>query len=309
MKNNIMKKIVYLLSLLCFIAVFTGCEDEDKIHIPKHQSGANLRIVLDPAHSVINSTSVATDYVAFDAYSENKDLQQVEIFIHYKDQVHLFGSYTQADFTTGFISGEFDGADLAGWFGIAGFADGSRGGNFTLRPKVTLNDGRVYPGFIYISATDSISNLGTGITGNNATGAFTVSKGTAILCPPEDISGNYTVISASGMSTDGCCPGTVTVSGNTVALTAVAGSTTRFTVSDITGGLYFEWYDVYGITAPEDSPGIFLFNCNEVTIVDTQEPFGTAVQGEGLYDAGSGTITYSWSNGYADEGTIILEKQ
>ncbi len=308
-KHNVMKNILYLLSFICCVAVMTGCEDEDKIRIPVHQTGANLRIVLDPAHNVINSTTVATDFIAFDAFSENKDLQLVEIFIHYKTQVHLFGSYTQADFDDGVVSGQFNGSDLAAWFGVPGFADGSRGGNFTFRPRVTLLDGRVYPGFIHLSSTDSISNLGTGITGNNGTGAFTVSKGTAILCPPVNISGNYTVVSSTGTSTDGCCVGEVTVSGNTVVLAPVAGSTTNFTVSDITGGLYFEWYDVYGITAPEDSPGTFLYNCNEVTITNTVEPFGTAVQGEGLYDGGTGMISYSWANGYGDQATVILQKQ
>jgi hypothetical protein len=309
LKKYIMKNILYLLSLLCILAVVPGCEDEDRIRIPEFQTGANLRVVIDPAHSVINSTSVATDFVAFTAYSENKDLDNVEIQIHYKNQVHVFGVYTQDDFADGQISGQFNGADLAGWFGVPGFADGSRGGNFTIRPKVTLDDGRIYPSFVHLSATDSIRNLGTGITGNNNTGAFTVQAPTAILCPPVNISGNYTVVSSSGTSTDGCCPGVVTVSGNTVAVTSVAGSVTNFRLSDITGGLYFEWYDVYGITSPNQSPGFLLFNCNEVNVVNTVEPFGTAVQGEGLYDEDTGTLTYTWSNGFADQGTVVLQKQ
>ncbi len=202
---------------------------------------------------------------------------------------------------------EFNASDLATWFGVPGFADGSRGGNFTLRPRVTLNDGRVYPSWIRISDTDSIYNIGTDITGS-PNSAFTLQANTAILCPPVDISGTYTVVSATGTSTDGCCPGEVSISGNTVTVTPVAGSVTNFRLSDITGGLYFEWYDVYGITAPEDSPGILVFNCNEVLIPNSPEPFGTAFSGGGTWDGTTSTITYTWTNGYADVGTVVLRR-
>jgi hypothetical protein len=32
-------------------------------------------------------------------------------------------------------------------------------------------------------------------------------------------------------------------------------------------------------------------------------------QGDGLFDNAAGRITYSWSNGFADEGTVVLQKQ
>jgi hypothetical protein len=307
-----MKNILYLLSLICMVIFMAGCEDEDRIRIPEFQTAANMRIVMDPQHSVINSTSVATDYIAFNAYSENKDLSMVELFLHYKTQRHLIGTYDQGDFASGQIRVELDGEDLASYFGVPGFADGSRGGNFTIRPRVTLNDGRVYPGFIHFSPTDSVSNLGTGITGNNATGAFTIQTGTAILCPPVDISGTYVVVSAEGTSTDpGVDPPFRSISGATITISAVPNSTTRFDVSDVTGGIYFDWYDgVYEeVTGPEVSSGRFLFNCNEVTIVETVELFGASVQGEGLYEAATGTITYNYLNGWGDAANIVLRKQ
>src|SRR5690606_16805574 len=158
------------------------------------------------------------------------------------------------------------------------------------------------------SPTDSILNLGTAIIGASGSGgAFTIQVQTSITCPPLDISGEYLVVSATGTSTDGCCPGEVTVSGNIVTLTA--DNATTFSVSDITGGLYFEWYDVYGITSPDNSPGKFFYNCQEVNIVNTVEPFGTAVQGGGPYDPVTGEITYTWLNGYGDQATVVLRKQ
>ncbi|MFZ1677354.1 MAG: hypothetical protein WAT91_08780 [Saprospiraceae bacterium] len=307
MKNNDMKNISYLISLMCLGIFWLSCKDD--VRIPAYQTGANLRIVIDPAHSFIHSTAVATEFIAWEAFSENKDLDHVDIFLKYKGQEHLIKTYSQEDFSTGSVSGTFNASDLAGWFGVPGFADGTRGGNFSIHPVVKLDDGRIYPSYVHTTAGDSILNIGTGPLGNIGTGAFTTQRGTGILCPPVDISGNYKVVSATGKSTDGCCPDEVTVSGDIVVIDALQGSVTNFSVSDITGGLYFAWYAVYGITGPDDSPGEFLFNCNEVSIVNTKEPFGTSVLGEGLYDETTGTITYTWSNGYADRGTVVLQKQ
>ncbi|HZV69020.1 MAG TPA: hypothetical protein VFG10_05725 [Saprospiraceae bacterium] len=302
-----MKNITYLLFLACIGLCWLSCKDD--VHIPEAKTGANLRIVLDPDHSTISSTAVATDFISWEAFSVNKDLDHVDIILSYKGQDHLLNRYSQADFNDGSVDGTITAADLAGWFNVAGFADGSRGGIFTIHPVVALNDGRVYPGYVHLANGDSLLNIGTGPLGNVNTGAFTVQKITAILCPPVDIAGSYLVVSAIGNSTDACCAGGTTISGNIVTLTPVPGSSSNYIVSDITGGLYFEWYDEYGILAPENSPGQFLYNCNEVTIVDTQEPFGTAVQGEGLSDAAAGTITYTWANGYGDTATVTLQKQ
>jgi len=265
-----------------------------------------MRLVPDPEHKQINYQTVATDFFAFDAYSENKDLSSGEILLKYQDQLKVVQTWSQSDFANGQARFEFTAQDYADAFGVPGFADGSRGGNFTFSPRVTLNDGRVYPDYVHISAQDSFLNIGTGPQGA-ANGAFTLKLNTSITCAPVDISGTYIVVSAKGTSTDDCCPGETEVSGNTVTVTRT--NETTFDVSDLSGGLYFKWYEVYGITSPDDSPGTLSYNCSEVLIVDSPEPFGTIFQGGGTYDAGAGTITYSWFNGYADEGTVILQLQ
>jgi hypothetical protein len=230
----------------------------------------------------------------------------VEIIAKYQNQQLVVANWSQSDFNDGVERFEFTAQDYADAFGVPGFADGSRGGNFIFSSRVTLNDGRVYPDYVHVSAQDSFLNIGTGIAGA-ANGAFTLALNTAITCAPVDISGAYTVISAEGASTDGCCPGVVEVSGNTVQVTAT--SETTFSVSDLTGGLYLEWYDVYGITSPNQTPGNLSYNCSEVLIVNSPEPFGTTFQGSGTYDAATRRIEFSWINGFADEATIILEKQ
>ena len=304
-----MNKIMQIILGCVIIITVWSCTDEDKIRIPENQTGANMRIVVDPEHRQINFATVNTDYFAFDAYSENTDINTVEFSATYGDETKVFATFHQADFSDdGKVHVELNASDFATLFNNPGFIDGTSGGNFTIKPKVTLNDGRVYPGWVHLSATDSISNLATSVIGSSgAGGAFTIQVQTAITCPPLDISGTYKVESATGTSTDGCCPNETTVSGDIVEI--VAEDETTFSITDITGGLYFEWYDVYGITSPADSPGFLGYNCQEVTVVNTTEPFGTAVQGGGPYDPAAHRIVYTWFNGYGDQGTVTLVRE
>jgi hypothetical protein len=301
-----MKQFSYLLTIAACMVLIWSCEDEDKIRIPEALTAANMRLVVDPAHPQINFATVSTDYFAMDAYSQNTDLSKVEITAQFQDQIVILQTLSQSDFVNGHARLEYDADDFATAFGVPGFSDASRGGNFALRPVVYLNDGRIYPDYVVVSAQDSFLNIGTGPLGA-VNGAFTFRVNTAITCSPLDISGTYLVISSTGTSTDPCCPGEVSVNGNTVVLTSTGGS--NFAVTDITGGLYFEWYDVYGITAPEDTPGTLNYNCGEVLIVNSPEPFGTAFSGTGLFDNTTGRITYTWTNGYADVGSVVLQRQ
>jgi hypothetical protein len=229
-----MKTISYFLSCTLALVMMIACEDEDRIRIPEYLTAANMRLVVDPQHTQIDYQTVATDFFGVDAYSQNKDIDRVEITVQYQNDTRVIQTLSQADFDDGHQRLEYDANDFAGLFGIPGFADGSRGGFFALRPIVYLMDGRVYPDYVVISAQDSFLNVGTGPAGA-ANGAFTFR------------------VNTSGTSTDGCCPGEVTVSGNTVQVTMT--NATIFQVSDLTGGLYYEWYDVYGITGPDDTPG------------------------------------------------------
>jgi hypothetical protein len=123
---------------------------------------------------------------------------------------------------------------------------------------------------------------------------------------PSDIAGTYSVVS-SGTSTDDCCTDPVENITGTVELTEVRPGV--YELSDFSGGLYFEWYDVYTITSPEDTPGFLEHVCSEVNIIETAEPYGTAVTGSGTYDDVTGVITYNWVNGYGDTGTVTLTPQ
>ncbi|MEP7324040.1 MAG: hypothetical protein ABI761_19080 [Saprospiraceae bacterium] len=300
-----MKKIFFILFAFLFLS---RCTDESKIRIPAIADGVNLRIIIDPAHTGIFTDKITTDFLAFDMHSINKDFQSVELFATKAGVRKTMKTFTQADFDAsgGKVHVEFKASDFAQAFNEPGLGDGSKVGNFTFSPRVTLNDGRVYPSFVKFSATDSVLNLAPSINGAPAT-SFTSVFQSFITCPAVDISGNYLVTEAKGLSTDGCCPTVVTISGTIVKVTRVTSSS--FKLSDFSGGLYFEWYDVYGIEKPEDSPGEISFSCNEINIQNTLEPFGEVVHGTGNYDPNVKTLVYEWVNGYGDKATVKMTKQ
>ncbi len=119
-----------------------------------------------------------------------------------------------------------------------------------------------------------------------------------------DIGGSYTAVS-NGSSTDGCCPDPVNVT-TTVTLTAKDGGV--YEISDWSGGLYFDWYDVYGMTA-DGSAGEIRDVCNNISFITASEPYGESLSGSGSVDPATGVITISWSNGWGDQGTSTLTPQ
>ena len=128
-------------------------------------------------------------------------------------------------------------------------------------------------------------------------------------CPAiDDISGTYNV-NATGTSTDGCCPDPADITG-TVDITDNGDGT--YTIFDWTGGLYGFWYEIYGIT-PEfvDGGGLSVVLNYDGTVIESgefTEPFGSPATVTGSIDVCTGIITYDWTNGFADTGSITLTK-
>jgi hypothetical protein len=137
---------------------------------------------------------------------------------------------------------------------------------------------------------------------STATGTYPGQSAIFEMSCPSDLGGDYDVVSV-GTSTDGCCPGQHTVN-TTVTLSDNGGG--KYTISDWSGGLYIEWYTVYGIT-PENMVGEVSDICNNITLTGpAQEPFGESLEGSGTLDPITGIITFSWKNGYDDQGTLTM---
>jgi len=142
-----------------------------------------------------------------------------------------------------------------------------------------------------------------GLNSNGRTCPSTVLTSVPFQCN-SDLGGMYDV-TAVGTSTDACCPDETTVS-TVVTLTDNGGG--AYTISDWSGGLYFEWYDIYGIEATSNV-GDIKDVCAVITLVTETEPFGETLEGSGSVDTGTGVITLSWLNGYGDRGTLTMTPQ
>jgi hypothetical protein len=122
----------------------------------------------------------------------------------------------------------------------------------------------------------------------------------SVSCPaPESIFGTYSVVTTetSPAGADGVT--------NVVEITAVDGSDTQLNFSDVTGGLYKNHYE------SADNPGIINYICGELNMVDQDDTvYGEDVfNGSGSYDASTGGMVLTWSNGFGDGGTSVFTKQ
>ena len=125
----------------------------------------------------------------------------------------------------------------------------------------------------------------------------------ALVCP-SDLAGDY-VATTTGTSTDDCCPAQVTLDNKAVKLTAKGGGV--YEISDFSAGLYYDWYDVYGIIESDPTlKGTITDVCNTIS-GSIDEPFGTKAVITGT--AGNGVITYTWENGFGDMATVTLKKK
>ena len=168
-----------------------------------------------------------------------------------------------------------------------------------------------------VSLQDAISGLGITLDDVNVGDSFnfsfesetpsgTYKSGNSLDVPascPSDLAGTYS-FTTTATSTDGCCPDPLQNSGEIV----IEGENGSYTLLDVTAGVYFMWYDIYGITMVSETDGSLSVPIRNVcgTISGSApEPFGTDFVVTGSVDD-DGVITYNWSNGYEDQGEVVL---
>jgi hypothetical protein len=161
---------------------------------------------------------------------------------------------------------------------------------FTLTWAFTTADGRYF---------DSWSpSVCSEFPGANCNRTFNV------VCA-SDLAGTYSAVT-TGTSTDGCCPNVTTVMKDLVLTKTGDG---KYTINDWSGGLYLEWYAVYGITPTTNLTKEVNDVCNKFIINGFTEPFGESASATGTIDPVAKTITYTWINGYGDKGTVVMTKK
>lgn len=128
-------------------------------------------------------------------------------------------------------------------------------------------------------------------------------------CPSRNVAGSYTV-TATGQSTDSCCPDPASLSGGTVDI--VDNGDNTWTIFDWTGGLYGFWYEQFGVTPEYIANGglnaTISVICDDFTAEFT-EPFNTTATISGKVNQETGIITYDWTNGFDDTGNVVLTPQ
>ncbi len=276
-----MKKIINIYIALLAVVLITGCFKEHSEIVPGGEATESIKITnvtsgfynfLDPEIAQITFT--------IEAIPNQVELESVEMLVSYN-------STADADFRIYETYSTFPVTETITLEEAASFEG------------LSLNDMTIGDLFRYkfrLNYTDGATRLTPVVVLAN------------VSCP-SNLAGVYTAMT-TGTSTDPCCPEETTITSE-VTISALGNG--QYQINDFSAGLYLAWYGPdggnYGITSQDQSPGRIRDVCNVITFYDTTEPFATQVTGSGTVDDETGDITYTWTNGYDDTGTVTLTKK
>jgi hypothetical protein len=196
-----------ILFILSASLILSGCRDEEVVRFPEFQDGVNLRISVDPAFSFLNADDLAGAKVQFSLYSENDDLQEVELSMVYynfsQDSTYpatVWKTYGQGDFSDGAILNEVITAQsIASLYGIDQSLIGG-GDRIDIANQTTLTDGRVFPSATLPDTRFEAINISPSIQGSPASGAFSTGFTAFVACPISQsfATGTYLLEQVSG---------------------------------------------------------------------------------------------------------------
>ena len=288
-----------------------GCKDEELAPIITFDSAGKGAY---PALVDRNGGDIQSNDLAGSTHSytiEFIDLEKGALVAEYKTEVSFtdfdesdgnssagpvpLRSFTSADFSPQAsgnlgLSVSETGNDVVNALGLSA-SDLAGGGRFDVAGTVTTVDGAVFRS----------GNSSAAVNGAAFRGFFDY---TLFVVCPSDLGGTYSVVT-TGTSTDGCCSGMEWNVETEVTLTDNGSG--EYEISDWTGGLYTEWYTIYGIN-DSHLPGTIKDACNVVDLLTDTEPFGETLKGDGRVNA-DGTISLKWETGYGDKGTLTMTKK
>ncbi|UII29801.1 hypothetical protein LVD17_15990 [Fulvivirga ulvae] len=300
-----MKNLYKYICIIVVAFIFTACEDEDTLRIPKDfGEGPNVRINVDPENSFINIGDINNTKIAYDLFSESKNLRTIELQVIYSTggtpvDTTVVKTYTQADIdaANGALIGEsVTSQDLATAFGID-LADIAGGDAFVFNNFTTLDNGIVYPS----ETVDGNLNVTPNIVNSSNTSSFTSTFTAYAGCPSpvDEIEGVYTASIVTYNSAGNPPFGLPTTSTREdVTITWVGPEPFRYRVSSHDAG----WWGRPDITATEGGPADFFDICGAIIMQPVGSfGFGGAVDdGGGTYNSTTGVITMNWYNSFND---------
>ena len=201
--NSILK---YILFIIVTSFIFFGCEDDEAVRVPEFQNGANVRLQLAPESQSINFADLQNSALTFSVYSENDNIEEIEITGTYYNfeldsafEKRVLVTLAQNDFNNGMVEDiSFSTEDLAAIFEVPGGIDGIGGGDrFDIFNKTTLTNGLVFPD---TTIRDKLNVEQGIITGESS--SFTYSKTVFVACPIEETfaTGKYKLEQIEGPS-------------------------------------------------------------------------------------------------------------
>lgn len=299
-----MKKIKIIFAIFTAVLLITSCEnDGGKSQIGYSSSGAVPNIQKNNSlDSFIDLIKIGNDSEISLGFSIDKAIGEI-------NSMDVIGFYIKADGTvykatlvdnvTTFPADiAINKTDILNAFAELNTKnDFALGDQLKITAELTLKDGTIQK----IINNDGTNNFSSNVASSNLYKVFQTYN---VSCP-SNLGGNYSVIS-SGTSTDTgptAAENPITNFPTNVVITDNGGG--NYTVSDIFGGLYLLWYDIYEIK-DGDSKGEFNDICK--TISGTfKEPFGSVVIVTGNVNS-DGTISIQWENGFGDKGSSIYTK-
>jgi len=187
------------------VILFGSCEDPDAVRIPDFEKAANVRISVDPGYSSLRADDLDNAQIVFSVYSENENIESVEISATYysfsQDSSYseqIIRTYTQNDFDAGngiIPDVTLTASELAGIFGMGAASDLGGGDRFDFHNVTTLTNGRVFPDTVKL-VTGDVVNVTPNIINSASTTSFTVGFTAYVSCPfvVEDAIGTYEVV-------------------------------------------------------------------------------------------------------------------
>jgi len=285
----------YLKYTLIFL-VFFACSCETKMLLTRDDVPRGIYVTLEMENNVIDAADIAGTPITgtFDAPSSNVTSHDITVRRIYNaggDTSDYIFLESITDFPTDWV---VSGDDLANVFGIS--MDDAYGDFYEFECEATGSDGQIAS---YENLHDDIIGSAEQLQGFRFTAMYE--------CPSDAslIIGTYDCIS-NGVSTDGDTPTPVAVDLEHVVTISETDREGFYEISDFSGGCYFYWYEVFGITG--DIPGTIQDICGVYQYVETTGPFG-APQWASVLINGDGTIFIDGINGWGDTWTMDMTIQ
>lgn len=296
-----MKNLKFICTFLALgLLTFTSCENDggdsvinlDEGGVPNilKVSGSNTFLDLNALESGEETS------IEFSVDRGQGDIVSMDVVLFYKSGDNVYRAVLELNLTTFPKTYSLTQFDIIDAFPeLNSVSDFQIGDVLSVSADLTLANGRV----LNILKPDGSPNYGQDIANSNV---YKVLQTYVVSCP-SDLGGTYNVVS-SGTSTD---PGATNnpISNYSYVTTLTDNGGGNYTMSDAFGGVYIQWYTVFGLDFEVEAELTDI--CGTLSGAFT-DPFGGEVELTGTVNP-DGTLTIDWTNSFGDVGQSVYTLQ